>query len=667
MTQEMEPVDKGQQGKITTSSFAQRVAGYLEDTAGEQQRILRPHQTSVFSDLQSFFQQGRRRGHIEMPTGTGKTVLFVELSKALLGQRTKEDKKLRILVVTPTKDLVHQTLGRSGKKGYGKFAPDLRVSSYFSDTPDSERMDINKSGVVVTTYRSFDIMSSANEYKPVENFDKDVLGSDFFRMSVERNGYTDALKMAKAIKNVPTGRTLLNTFDVIIFDESQSTEGPRVSEIIRSLPEEKVVIGLSATPGKDVLPYRIHKLELNEAIMLGLLDPIVPIGVKSGVRIQGSDIFDENGEFLDSKLSYLMEDEKRNNLIVQVAKIMVEHGKGTIISCLAGNEAWQARHIAELGQKEGLRIVAVHDRIPAEDRLEIYEQFENGEIDVLSFVGVLGVGWDSNRAKAIINARPSRSSIFTKQRLGRITRPTEGVGFVIDICDENDGENPPITAADVLESGDIVYGTAVGTIDKNSGVAEILDSLRTNVPVLEVLKSGFVASQEFASKLPKLKNGVLENGRYALPSVIDRLYSGVTEEILLKMEKLSGRNIDTKLATRGKIVRAVYDVDQARRLLRTLSQVDPSKYYVDKQKHRWISAEGIVKLFSNRFPKLSEREVGTFLAGANDIEWIPTSYFPQKQHSEFQHNRVIKMFSSDQAALEAISNVIRHHRDIRKA
>ncbi len=665
MTQEAESRDKGQQDIATTSSFAQRVAGYLEDTSREQQGILRPHQVSVFGDLQKFFQQGRRRGHIEMPTGTGKTVLFVELSKALLGQRTEGDKKPRILVVTPTRDLVHQTLGRSGKRGYGEFAPDLKVSSYFSDTPDPERMDIGKSDVVVTTYRSFDILSSTREYRPVEDFEKDVLESDLFKASVARWGYARAREDANEIKGVPTGRTLLDTFDVIIFDESQSTEGPRISEIIKSLPEEKVVIGLSATPGKDVLPYRIHRLELNEAIMLGLLDPIVAIGVKSGVKIEGSDIYDDNGEFLDSKLSYLMEDKGRNDLIVQITKIMVEHGKGTIISCMAGDEAWHARHIAELGRKEGLRMVAVHDRVPSAERLKLYEQFENGEIDVLSFVGVLGVGWDSNRAKVIINARPSRSSTFTKQRLGRITRPTGGVGFVIDIYDEHDGKNPPITAADVLENGDIAYGTPVGVVDENSGLAEILNSLRANTPVLDVLKSEFVTGQEFASKLPRLKNGVLEN-RYALPSLVSRSYSGVTEEILLKLEKLSGESIDTILAVRGKVVRNVYYMEQAGRLLRTLPQVDPSRYYIDEQKHRWISARGIVKLFSNRFPKLTEREVDTFLAGMDNIDWIPAAYLPPRQHPDFKHNRVIKMFNSDQAVLDAISNVIRHHYDMRR-
>jgi len=478
----------------------------------------------------------------------GKTVLFVELSKALLGRSSDEARRPRILVVTPTKDLVHQTLGRSGKKGYGKFAPDLQVSSYFSDTPSKEKMDVKKSDVVVTTYRSFEILSRTNEYRPVENYEDDVLKSDTFKILEKQLGYDAALQSVQGIKAVPTGRNLLDTFDVIILDESHSAEGPQVSSIIQSLPEDKIVIGLSATPGENLFSHRLHKLELNEAIALGLLDPIVAIGVKSGVKILGSDIYDENGEYLDSKLGYLMEDEGRNDVIVEAAKILVEHGKGTIISCIAGDEAWHARHIAELARNKGLRANAVYAQVPSEERLKIYELFEKGEIDILSFVGVLSEGWDSERAKAIINARPSRSPIFTKQRLGRITRPTGGFGIVIDIYDGNDGKNPPITAADVFENGDVSFGTSVGIIDENLRVDDVLSSLRANLPVLEVLKSEFVAGQDNASNLPQLKNGILGTGEYALPSVVSRLYSGVTEEILLKIESLSGEHIDNKLA-----------------------------------------------------------------------------------------------------------------------
>lgn len=70
-----------QQRAASALSYADGVVKYLSDYSDE--TILRPHQLDVFKDLEKFFEAGETRGYINLPTGTGKTVLFVELSKAL--------------------------------------------------------------------------------------------------------------------------------------------------------------------------------------------------------------------------------------------------------------------------------------------------------------------------------------------------------------------------------------------------------------------------------------------------------------------------------------------------------------------------------------------------------------------------------------------------------
>lgn len=98
---------------ITPAEYAESINTYLAD--GEQNQTLRPHQNTAFSDIGKAIGEGATKLYVTSPTGTGKTVLFVELSKAINGAKHSIGRTPRILVVEPTIQLVHQTLGRSGK------------------------------------------------------------------------------------------------------------------------------------------------------------------------------------------------------------------------------------------------------------------------------------------------------------------------------------------------------------------------------------------------------------------------------------------------------------------------------------------------------------------------------------------------------------------------
>lgn len=676
---EREPFGNDNSGLNTESEavnpsieIAQRIGSYIEyveNASAEQETVLRPHQLDVFKSLKAFFDKDQRRGYIELPTGTGKTVLFVELSKALLGVGVADEvKRPKILVVTPTKDLVHQTLGRQKEKGYGRFAPELKVGSFFSDSSGVERKEIGSFDVVVTTYRSFDTLSKSHIYRPVTDFSKDVMGSNFFKRLVEANGYERAVEISRNIKEVPTDQMLLDAFDVVIFDETHHVFGDTTKKIVQSLPKDKILIGFSATPDADelkkisnLLPHKIHEMGLVEAISLGLASPVVPVGISSGMRIEDGDIYDDRGEFIDDRISYLAQDPVRNERIIKAAKIFAQNNIGTIVSCMKGDEAWHARHIAELAIREGIRAVAVYDKIPTVRRNEIYKRFEKGEIDLLSFIGVIGEGWDNARAKALINARPSRSRIFTKQRLGRTTRPGNPA-FVIDVLDAHDGKNPPITAADIFEDGDIAFGSAIGTVDSNPYVSSVLASLQEQLPVADVLKSEYIYVRELIATLPKLeRGGVITNRRgnadYAIASVANRSYVGLTDEIIGKIEEQGGSVIDKKIASRNGVVKLVYQVDQLQRLLHDLPEADPLKYHIDQGKQKWISKKGILQLFSKRFPGLEEHEVEMILS-KTDVDWMVAVWEKNKDPMAYRHIQVFKMYRADQASIELMSQAL---------
>jgi len=644
-----------------TDRYARSIESYLNDP---QRGTLRPHQREVFEDFQEFFEHGHTRGYVENPTGTGKTVLFVELSTALL-ETDPSLPRPKILVVTPSKDLVHQTMGRTGQKGYGKFAPDLKVGSYFSDTPDEER-DIDfqeECDVVVTTYTSLTIMSDRKELRPITEADK-------LEMLQKPKTYGAPRTMSEIdhIMRVPSGRSYLDQFDVIILDEAHHLFGDKATRSFKSLSKDTVVIGFTATPDYNVekqltqlLPEKIHSLELNEAIWLGLLAPVAPVGIPSGIKIVGSNLYDASGEFIDSKLGYLAEDPTRNELVVNAAKTMARNGIGTIVSCIAGNGALHARHIAGRLNREGISAAAVHSNVDSRDRKRIYDRFERGEIDVLTFIGVLGEGWDSQRAKAIINARPTRSVVFAKQRLGRVTRPGD-TAFVIDIIDKCEGQNQAITATDVLNEGDMLLGQTVGTANDISNVERVIESLAQVAPLQPVMRSTYKDIEELLSTLEQLDRGRLtdKNGNlspdWALANMACPTYSGVSDDVIAKIELLTGITIKKKLAKQGNSVRTVYSINGVSGALYKLPTVEPQKYFTEDDGTKRLSVEGFMILFSKRYPGLTVQIIEEELDKLEEnLDWIPGRYQSSPPKIQHRHYNVIKMYNAGQETIDLLN------------
>jgi superfamily II DNA or RNA helicase len=122
---------------------------------------LREHQVSAFDKIVNFYREGGREGYVLHPTGTGKTVLFVELSKELIESSRAAGNPSRVIILVPKVDLVNQTVGsvdpETGKKrGFKGFAPEIDVRDVHGQVSDRERADNIQNGeVLVTTYDSF--------------------------------------------------------------------------------------------------------------------------------------------------------------------------------------------------------------------------------------------------------------------------------------------------------------------------------------------------------------------------------------------------------------------------------------------------------------------------------------------------------------------------------
>jgi len=192
------------------------------------------------------------------------------------------------------------------------------------------------------------------------------------------------------------------------------------------------------------------------------------VGTKKG--------FNGETDFITSQLLDLLE---KPELVYEIAEATAKstRGKKTAIYCASVNQACAVAHV--LKEQYGLNsawICADTKRCSkqdTQDRMKSFTEDADG-VSHLCNVGMLTTGWDFPNLEAIVNARPTRSLSLYTQIMGRITRPCEeddrpvvdGLdtaeerkaviaasrkphGLVIDLVDAS-LEHKLITAVDVL-------------------------------------------------------------------------------------------------------------------------------------------------------------------------------------------------------------------------
>jgi superfamily II DNA or RNA helicase len=626
---------------IAPTDYAAGVDAYLADA--EREGILHPHQEDIFGDLRDFLAEDGRKGYVTAPTGTGKTVIFVELSKALLAVEDIIGRKPRILVVEPTKDLVHQTLGRTGKKGYGEFAPGLNVASFFSDSTQRDRDIMTEADVVVTTYDSLSIMTRREETRALDEGEREdelvrLVDDVITETDPNTPTWTHQLRLLERniqdMGRVGTGRKMFDPFDVVIMDEAHHVLGNTTANIVDDIGPEKLVIGFTATPDANEkkrldnhLPIKIHDLTLKEAIAMELLAPIANTGIRTRTNMQGSDLFDKEGDYQEGKLSHLANSASRNRLITSAAKILVENGFGTIIPCIPGHEAAHAVMIANQLNAMGVTAAAIHGTMPTGKRKAIYREFESGEIDVLTFIRILGEGWDSDRAKAIIEASPTRSPIIKRQRVGRTLRPGN-VALVVDLLDNYDSFNPPLHMSDLMDGEDLKSGTIHGTATdpQRQRIEATLEALGHEAELADTIPADYTHLADTLSEYQQIVSGKVgshKRGHYSIPEKISPLYAGLSDEIMTRLWEMKGRKPDITLGRQGYTIRMLYESGESIQMLRETPECDKDRaFVVDDQ--QWLSAEGFVIGFRNKYPEVNADIIEDMLSEQGDrVDWRP--------------------------------------------
>lgn len=459
-------------------------------------------------------------------------------------------------------------------------------------------------------------------------------------IAYQRQRANDHKQRIRAIEYFKVLREAGAQFDLIICDEAHRSIGTETWDAIRAYAARKEIalLGLTATDKyydrslEDFFEKKVHELTKQEAMRRKIVNPVAMFVHDTGLRFSNVGL-DASGEYDRTTIREMRFNEERNMIGVNYAAQLTEAGYSGIMSAIPGDEGAHARELAELlnkqqivdpktGELRNLRAQFILD--DTQDRQMYYDQFEAGDIDWLTFVDVIREGWDSDRAKALINMRPTRSPLLATQRLGRIGRiyPGAPVSIVIDLFDgierlSNEEiaikEIPPALGVDVFEVNNVEQGFIVGPHPDETPA--LIATLNEQMP-LKVMKAHHNDYTELLQKLQVIdgrgiaigSNGELLGATtWQTFEAVQKAYKGfLPKEVIMEATMTDPPAVHAAIGRRGDRVVPIFNMHDIQKLVDDQSRpiINIMKLYIDADGERWITPEGCTQFLSKRFPHL---------------------------------------------------------------
>lgn len=350
----------------------------------KKQMKLRYYQQEAIDAVMDGLEKGTKRPLIVLPTGGGKTVVFSHVPQALPG---------KMLVLAHREELLHQA-----SRTISSINPDLSVSIEQAQNYANEDDD-----VVIASVQTLGREGSDR----IERFPKDH-------------------------------------FTSIVIDEAHHLPAKTYMNILEYFTP-KLQLGVTATPQRgdnvrllDAFDDIVYFRTINEMIEEGYLVDMVGYRFDTNTDISG--VGTSNGDYAVGQLSDTINTPQRNNLVVDAYSNLATDRKA-IVFCATVDHAYS---VMEAFNKRGIKSNCVVGATDKEERSQIFKDFSEGKIQVLTNVGVATEGYDEPSIGCVILARPTKSPVLYSQAVGRGLRLFENKEdcVVIDMCDVTKGKKP---------------------------------------------------------------------------------------------------------------------------------------------------------------------------------------------------------------------------------
>lgn len=280
------------------------------------------------------------------------------------------------------------------------------------------------------------------------------IDSDFFPVQYDDPDPTSCLQMqtiqsllSLRKRNMSAYRKHIRRYKYVFFDEvhhysiSQLKKWNKVAEDL--LRNGCKFICLTATPDrhdgapilvKNYEDHIVYTYEIQEGVHDCYLSEVYGLAVQTKIepdscRWKGADL---ELEFSDAKFS------ERTRVIAKTLQYVNEYRKRRCQTIIFVRRVTEAHRLAEELAKYKLgEIRAIDAKTKQKKREEIFEAFENKEVNILINVGTLVEGVNLPSCDTVAMCRSTRSRGFYRQMLGRGTRVCAGKDFllVIDFVD----------------------------------------------------------------------------------------------------------------------------------------------------------------------------------------------------------------------------------------
>lgn len=343
---------------------------------------LRPYQQEAISAVLEARHLGRRRVLVCLPTGAGKTVIFSNLIRIL---------RRPALVLAHRTELIEQAVDKIQRVlGPGRAVAIEKANQRAGADAD----------VVVASIRS--------------------------------------LHTAR-LDQVLQGRQV----GLVIYDECHHAPAMDNMRVLRELGVfgqrwEGLLVGFTATTqrgdrvGLDtVFEEIVYQRTLPTMIREGYLVPLRGFRIATEEDLRALD--GSGSDFNLEELEEAVDIRGRNTLVARAIQELARDRR-TLAFCVTVKHA---RNLAVALNEIGVNAAVIHGESPDDVRASLLRRFREGEIQVLTNVGVLTEGFDDPGVSCVAMARPTRSEALYTQCVGRGTRLFEGKSdcLILDFVD----------------------------------------------------------------------------------------------------------------------------------------------------------------------------------------------------------------------------------------
>ncbi|MCP5205816.1 MAG: DEAD/DEAH box helicase family protein [Hahellaceae bacterium] len=338
---------------------------------------LQEHQEEALDRIAKQRADGESTFLLVLPTGTGKTEVFIEDHK----RQYAENRAHRTLVIVPSTELKSQTIERFRNRN-----PNLKVG----ELVDSQQLNVcvQTTAFMIRHYIKYDTKA----------------------------------------------------FDYIVVDEAHHAPAQGLRRILEHF-QPNTLIGVTATDGRldqqslsEIFGRYEVNLTLPQAIERGLLPPIRAVRLETNINF--SEVRFNGKEFVKADLQKKVLLPSRDTLVVDLLKKYFDSGsnatfnqKQGVVFCV---DIKHAERMAVLLNQQSISAAAVSGK-----NREAIEDYRQGNVRFLCSCDLLNEGWDAPQTSILVMARPTLSKVLYMQQLGRGTRssPNKEALYVIDVVD----------------------------------------------------------------------------------------------------------------------------------------------------------------------------------------------------------------------------------------